>query len=64
MKIRITLQVKKQYFPLVRTVVTEVEFKKKTCSSQRDFYLRYNARVCKTGWNPTLYIPHHGSSER
>jgi hypothetical protein len=41
------LQVKKQeYFALVMTVATEVELKK-TCSSQRDFYLRYNAKVCK-----------------
>jgi hypothetical protein len=29
------------------TVATEVKFKKKTCSSQRDFYFRYKAKVCK-----------------
>jgi hypothetical protein len=55
---RPTLQAKKQeYFALVMTVATEVEFK--MCSRHRDFFLRYNTpyKGHQTAWNPTTHPP-------
>jgi hypothetical protein len=57
---RPTLQAKKQeYFALVMTVATEVEFK--MCSRHRDFFLRYSYNTpykgYQTAWNPTTH--HH-----